>query len=81
MKIKMKTTASGPAGSFLSGWEYDLPEDVAITFVEGGYAEILEKPRAKTIEIETATAPGPEERAEVKPKPRARRKARSPKKG
>jgi hypothetical protein len=84
MKIKMITTASGPNGCFLSGWEYDLPEDMAISFVEGGYADSLEnaKPKAVEIEVEVATAPGPEERAEVKPKTRAkaRRRTRSVKK-
>ena len=91
MKIKMKTTAAGPTGTYLSGWEYDLPEGIAIVFTEGGYAENLEPLKEKRApkpippSVEVATAPGPEERAEVKPKakakPKPRRRTRSPKKG
>lgn len=49
MRIRMLTTAQGPGGTWMSGREYELGEDLAADFVLGGYA----------IEVATVTPGAP----------------------
>ena len=44
MKIKMRTTASGPEGVLMAGKVVDVTQEVAKRYVEGGYAEWVEMP-------------------------------------
>ncbi len=41
-KVKMKATAAGPNGTFISGNVYSMNDKQANEFVKGGYAEALE---------------------------------------
>lgn len=51
-KIKMKSTAAGPMGSFQVGNEYQVPDEIAGLFVEAGAAEYMDGGR------KTADRPG-----------------------
>lgn len=73
MRVRMLTTAAGPDGVLLAGSTVDLPDDQALSFLRGGYAEA----------VLTASAPQPtpepepvlEQAVEEKPerrKPKAR---------
>ncbi len=57
MRITMKTTSCGPAGTKEAGKSYDVPEKEAKSLIEGGYAEVFvpaKKPSRKDDEeIET----------------------------
>jgi len=78
----MLSTASGPGGTWFSGWEYDLPETVAMQFIEGGFATNLEPAKAKRApkpeppSMEVALEPELEERAVVTPKRKPRTRKR-----
>jgi len=57
MKIKMRTTASGPAGVFEEGKVYDVEDPLGNAFVGGGYAEWVEmKSEAPPETVEEAPA-------------------------
>ena len=64
MRIRMKTTAAGPDGTFVAGREYKVDGKLAAEWLEAGYAEPVKA------EAETATVE-PDEAA-VKPKPKRR---------
>ena len=80
MRVKMKTTYAGPAGTAGAGQTIDLDKDDAYALIEGGYAEQVEedKPKAKRktkakkskpAKSETATAPAGETTSTRKPRP------------
>lgn len=47
MRITMRTTASGPAGTLYAGQTYDLEPATAQAFIEGGYAVEVPVPTPK----------------------------------
>lgn len=46
-RVKMLATAAGPNGSHGKGAVYDLPDDLALAYVEAGAATLLGDPVAK----------------------------------
>lgn len=63
MRVKMRTSYAGPAGSCAAGGIVDVPEAEAAGLVAGGYAEVVPVPAPAPIveEVaETATAPAVE---------------------
>lgn len=55
-RLRMRTNAAGPEGTYLSGREYDVSDVQHRAFVGGGYAESLE--RSTPVESAPATEPG-----------------------
>jgi hypothetical protein len=43
MQIKMKTTAAGPRGNYDADKVYEVPDDLASAFIDGGYAEKISR--------------------------------------
>ena len=43
MKIRMKTTSAGPAGSMQAGREYEVPDAEAKDLIAGGYTTPVER--------------------------------------
>lgn len=74
MRIKMRTTAASPAGVWIAGRIYDLPESTVKQLVAGGYAELLSVSKQPKKTIETATMEPPENTAMPKPKRRKKGK-------
>jgi hypothetical protein len=64
MKIKMRTTASGPAGCHQAGQVYEVSSLVAEAYLQGGYAEAVKE------QHETATLDVPETPEVKAPAPR-----------
>lgn len=81
MKIKMKSTAAGPAGSFEAGKTYvapgNLSVDQATAFLNAGAAEAVKEA------VERAVLPAPETAEPFKqgPKLTAEEAARKPRRG
>ena len=77
MKVKFKTRSSGPEGTIYPGQVVDVPESEARMLAEGGYAVLLEQPRAAEAE-QTAeeTEQMPEETEQ--PAEKAEQKAEEP---
>lgn len=78
MKIRMRTLAAGPLGTFLDGHAYstptDLSEEQAHAFVEAGAAEVV---AAETvIEVEAVQADEVEQAVAPRPRGRSARKAK-----
>jgi hypothetical protein len=65
MKIKMRTTAAGPAGNKMAGHEYLVSEEEGKILCDGGYASLVVTP--KPIPPARAAAPVKVETAAVKP--------------
>lgn len=69
MKIKMLTTASGPAGSFKAGEVYEVgssvPKVMAEAFLEGGFARKIEQKTFPELAEEIKSKWGPEIETEV----------------
>ncbi|HUX02262.1 MAG TPA: hypothetical protein VMY35_14955 [Phycisphaerae bacterium] len=78
MKVRMKSTAAGPGGVFVSGQVYDLPPALARQFLDAEGADLDAESIAPAPAPEAATA-GPSETADLaapeprRPKPRGRR--------
>ena len=64
MLIKMKTTAAGPDGIYAADKQYVVPDGLAQAWIDGGYAERVEK--TKTLARKTPPAPE-EEKEEAAP--------------
>lgn len=66
-RVKMLKTACGPMGSFLAGKEYEITDDLALSFADAGAVTLLDDPkpqpalkvieRAVVVPPETSTAP------------------------
>lgn len=72
MKVKMRTTAAGPAGVQQAGGTYDLPDATARAFIAAGAADPAEPARVnvqrpRRQKIETATNPPAAETADAGP--------------
>lgn len=66
MKIKMKSTAAGPSGTFNKGDIVDIPEEMAKSYIECGAAEpVRSQARARHV-IEEASLPGGAETAALR---------------
>ena len=75
MKIRMRTTAAGPAGVYQANKEVPVPDEIGERLIAGGYAELVEEtPPEKAPEKESATAPPAPETAAMDPPPRRRKK-------
>lgn len=66
MKIRMKTTASGPEWSADAGSEVERPDAEAKALIKGGFAD--------SIETATTTPSGVETAARVAPQPQIAKK-------
>ena len=58
MRVRMLTTAAGPAGVYVAGETWDVASDTGQQLIAGGYAVA-----AAAVAPETATAPVPAETA------------------
>ncbi len=63
--VKMRTTAAGPNGTYMAGSTVLIDSKIALQFVGGGYADIVE---TKKDEIKKSIEP---EKAIIEPKEKA----------
>ena len=67
----MRTTACGPQVHHIAGRTYDLPEDQAQAYLDGGFAVAASPAAARAPEAEFTTLPV-EELADARPRGRKR---------
>ena len=77
MKVKMITKMAGPQGVANPGQEIDLPEKLARSLVDGGYATKVQESKTEPV-VESATVETGGEKDVDEPGPK--RKKRRPKK-
>lgn len=39
MRVRMNTTAAGPTGVWIAGQSYEIPDDQAKAWIDGGFAQ------------------------------------------
>lgn len=72
MKVTMLTTACGPTAHHLAGHTYDLPDEVAQAYLEGGYARAADAVHRGPVVAMAVVQPA--ETADARPRPARGRK-------